>query len=114
MRPYYGGGAPVPYPTYEEGHKYQRKNSKGGGGNGNNNNGGNNYKGKRNSYNGGRGNGGGGGRGYNHSLEGSYNRQSEDESPTNQDGSEIMSGGGEETETVAAAAEATAETSNLQ
>ena len=77
-QPYYGhGGAPVPYPGgYDEGHKYQRKNSKGGNGN---------YK-KRGSYNNNGGRGGGGGKGYrdNHS-EG--RQSSEGSSPVNPDGS---------------------------
>lgn len=64
----------------DEGHKYQRKNSKGNGGG---------YKGKRGSYNGGRG---GGGRGYNNYSEG---RQSEDGSPTN-DNAEVVQAEGQE------------------
>lgn len=82
-QPYYGGPYPGGGGYNDEGHKYQRKNSKGNGGGG--------YKGKRGSYNGGRG--GGGGRGYNNYSEG---RQSEDGSPTNDDAEVVQAEGQEE------------------
>lgn len=93
------GGAPIPYPNAglypghngEEGHKFTRKNSKGGG------NGGGGYKSKqRNSYTGRGGGNGNGGRG---GFQGNYSegRQSDDGSPTNQEG-EVMEQQSEGTE----------------